>query len=1766
MIKREYVKSAAAPVNGGDNMFAGLAGTAGNHPGADTGAANMFSDLAGTASGEPGPTSLPTGFKVPGEDCSLFSQKWCKQSGIDIPRTAIQQYRSVGKMVLGIGDRRFDQLKPGDLLFWDNGKRTKFNTEGKAVMGAEGPEGYVNHVGVYLGGGKMAENDGSGNRKVVPLASYGLTFMGARRPAYAGNASASETLAGLMGGHLPAAAAPPSPLPAFLRPAPANVQKQTLEAFIQTIAGHVNPEVAKNNYNGAGSVHALVKNMLGKGFTTDQIQSIVASELDPPTESHGDPWEYFSPNDLHDALLNGTGVALPKGFMWGGKPYMSVTDAEALVRARGGEPLKVGANEDSLDNQEVRIAQEKGWARKPVLITDPEFRRRADNVAKLADFVSYAVPILGEAHFAADIEEQLASGDYKGAVANLALALATHGLLHSGETLRMIKATPKRFADALDQLKTWHEIHGTTGPVEMAGRSFIPQPPAGVVFTPGKVRSTEIPAPGLASVAAPNEAQPGVTAPGEAPLPVHTERVDPDSIQVHPTIQYKTGLVDTAANVTGEFKGVHVYDVDQGGTLLVWEDADGNRYIVNGHHRLDIAKRAKRFISTRRSPGQAVEVPREINIDVLKEADGWTLEKARAQGALENIRDGKGNALDGVRVLRDLGLTREELHGLGTSFKSTLGRNIDGLMSLTPEALESAYAGRVKEDVAAGIGSAHLSAKEQSAAMRGAEGLRGYEEGRTFGQRVQRRGIVQEAADSQGSMFGDDEQFQKHIALEGEATKIEHQIRRSIARERSALLRIPNELLEDERINAAERRRLAHEYGSTQEGAKDAVSFVLEKDADLDRQISEWSAKVARNEATTEEAAHALKPVVVDALRGGVERYLKPAEATADTPHSLAGAGARTPPAGPPEQLGQGPIPARDAAPEPFATIAEKERPPGEAPAPAEVTPSPSSAPSGRTAADVRAELDARLEAIKKRGGGMGSKRRGAANFSGEDLKDAFAVGRLRLELGARTFAEWAQAMVQDLGQGIREHLPAIWKQAHEDLGLTPIEREALPGEVTGTAKVVTGRTPLAGVNVHDLAEQGRAALAADPGLPGRAAARTLDTGSPMSDVELSALGARLREIENKAQAERARMSTAVLPFDLEDANIELAKLDEEAEHLLQGADLTMNRGFHRLGMSAQIVYHKDFSLATLRHEVRGALLDTTNGTIPEHIEKRLTEYANRAAEAEAALKTAQAELEDALATGALTPKPAQKAGRDLDVLRKFFGAMPGEIEGAGMGSKRRGAAATSGLPDETRRAMEAAKRLAKEVAPGAKSLDDILDRMRERMQVSPSNEALLRLLSDDYRSHLLEVDLVKRQAAQTISRVRRMAKERLKGKVRRASESVIDFWTITQRSMQAGLDLSMPFLQGRKGLFVAPGAWIKAWGPMLKALKEGDPAAQALMAEIERHPLYRRAVAAGLDLTKVGGPLTEQEETFAGGLVRFLLDTLPGTTKTNPIKLYLTALAHSEAAAGAFMNKLRFDTFVKLAHAAPDNPAYLRDIADTLNTIYGRGASRLAKGIGGSRMVGNVVYAPRFFVSGAEYALGRPLWKARTTLGFKQAAKIYATQALAYGSLVVMAKKAGWHVDTDVRSTDFGKVEVPTPSGPLKVDLFAKEARIYRLVGQLLYGKIDQEGNRRAPSDYNAATILGRFATNQMSPASRDVWEALFGKFDHEKGRRKKRTLDYATDFLPLWLQSSLDHKHLNPLSFPTQFVGLDSEPEKIHEGDKRRLRWTRPGIYSKG
>ena len=119
----------------------------------------------------------------------------------------------------------------------------------------------------------------------------------------------------------------------------------------------------------------------------------------------------------------------------------------------------------------------------------------------------------------------------------------------------------------------------------------------------------------------------------KAILPSGIAEADPNKIKVDPKrFQYKIIGEQTKSGEVGSLSGVKKWDANLGGILQVWRDPrNGDVNVVNGHNRLALAKKLN-------APSVTVKL-----------IDAKTPQEARAIGALTNIAEGRGNALDAAK-------------------------------------------------------------------------------------------------------------------------------------------------------------------------------------------------------------------------------------------------------------------------------------------------------------------------------------------------------------------------------------------------------------------------------------------------------------------------------------------------------------------------------------------------------------------------------------------------------------------------------------------------------------------------------------------------------------------------------------------------------------------------------------------------------------------------------------------------------------------------------------------------------------------------------------------------------------------------------------------------------------------------------------------------------------------------------------------------------------------------------------------------------------
>lgn len=170
--------------------------------------------------------------------------------------------------------------------------------------------------------------------------------------------------------------------------------------------------------------------------------------------------------------------------------------------------------------------------------------------------------------------------------------------------------------------------------------------------------------------------------------------IETSSVAAAPKVfQYKAEG-QTATGRSGSLAEENVYDPRYGGVISVWRDtqgelgAPGQIYVVNGHNRLELANRS----------GFPV-----INVQFI---DAPTAADARMTGALQNIKDDKGTAIDAAKIFRDTGMSIEDLRLQNVNLNGKLASEGVALSRLPQWLFDKTATGDLPTSKAVALGSA----------------------------------------------------------------------------------------------------------------------------------------------------------------------------------------------------------------------------------------------------------------------------------------------------------------------------------------------------------------------------------------------------------------------------------------------------------------------------------------------------------------------------------------------------------------------------------------------------------------------------------------------------------------------------------------------------------------------------------------------------------------------------------------------------------------------------------------------------------------------------------------------------------------------------------------------------------------------------------------------------------------------------------------------------------------------------------------------------
>jgi hypothetical protein len=279
--------------------------------------------------------------------------------------------------------------------------------------------------------------------------------------------------------------------------------------------------------------------------------------------------------------------------------------------------------------------------------------------------------------------------------------------------------------------------------------------------------------------------------------PYDVARVPLDQLHLDPKrFQYKMNT--DAGGVTNLLKG-QAWNEDNAGVISVWRDPDdGKTYVVNGHHRYQLAKET----------GQSDVAVRMIGADNAAEA--------RAKGARQNIAEGRGTAMDAAKFFRDSNYSQADLKGLGISMGEATAANGVALARLHPGLFDQVVNGKVAEGRAVAIGNATGDPEEQEAILKlidKAESKGKHVTNETVNELARMVKGAGQHAETQNTLFGAQETTHS-LALE--KAEVSSYIRKTIGEEQRTFAGVADEKraaqlggVEGQTINAAKNGEIA---------------------------------------------------------------------------------------------------------------------------------------------------------------------------------------------------------------------------------------------------------------------------------------------------------------------------------------------------------------------------------------------------------------------------------------------------------------------------------------------------------------------------------------------------------------------------------------------------------------------------------------------------------------------------------------------------------------------------------------------------------------------------------------------------------------------------------------------------------------------------------------------------------------------------------------------------------------------------------------------
>lgn len=365
-------------------------------------------------------------------------------------------------------------------------------------------------------------------------------------------------------------------------------------------------------------------------------------------------------------------------------------------------------------------------------------------------------------------------------------------------------------------------------------------------------------------------------------------------------------------------------------------------------------------------------------------------------------------------------------------------------------------------------------------------------------------------------------------------------------------------------------------------------------------------------------------------------------------------------------------------------------------------------------------------------------------------------------------------------------------------------------------------------------------------------------------------------------------------------------------------------------------------------------------------------------------------------------------------------------------------------------------------------------------------------------------------------------------------------------RSIMSTFDLSAPFTQGvfmvgRKEFWTSFDDMFKSFG--------SERAYKAVQDSISSMANYPWMEEANLAISDIHGSLVDREEKFLSNFAE-------------KIPLVGRGVKASERAYTSFLNKLRADTFntifekAKSAGLKPeDDPKFVEDLGKFINNATGRGD--LGKANVAAPLLSGILFSPRLMASRVNM-LRPDVYVRMHPEVRKEALKSLISFGVITTTALTLAATAGAEVETDPRSSDFGKIKVGNTRynvlggfGPYLV-LASRMATNER---KTIRGQIKEMGGKKSKFDGSGTKFTAGedFLRSKLSPVSSFVADYMDQK--NMVGEPFEVKKEIAERFVPMFLQDANDiikDQGLTPKSAAMTVPGLFGLNPQTYDIDK--------------